>query len=216
MSSETGQSSSSAIPPSPEHGHGHGHGHGTVEAAAFERGAFAGFIGLLHLGAGFLSTVIAAAKVILYGPGAVFEAAPFLGLFNYLYQFTSVLLWFSGIGILRASPWGRRLAAAWAISVMVLIPTGYFLRLRALGLLTPDIGWGNTVVLSYAVAVLLVVWRLELSALSERAGVWLAIRLRAVLRLGRPPGGDGGTQESALVPVHRVPQAKRGAEVARP
>ena len=147
----------------------------------FERSVPEGMVGLLHLTLGFLGTVLATAKVFLYGPAAPFEFGIFLGLFNYLYQFTSIALWFSGIGILRARPWGRTLAGLWALLVLLLIPTGQWLRLSALGLLAPDLGWGNPLVMTYAMAVALAVWRKQLALGGRRLLAALESGVRSLL-----------------------------------
>ncbi len=140
-----------------------------AEPTYFERSVPAGIVGLVHMVAGFLGTLLAVVKIALYGPVPPAGFGIFYVVFNYLYQLTPVLLWVSGIGILRARRWGAHLAAAWACSVLLLVPAAYGLRLRSFGLLAPDPGWALPFVLGYALATLAVVYRNPLLGLLRSA-----------------------------------------------
>ena len=95
---------------------------------SFRRGPAATIIGLVHAVAGFFSTVWSVIRIYLIGYREVFNFGIFLGIYNYLVESLSLLLWISGIGILRGKRWGKILAVLWAASTILFSIVSYYIK----------------------------------------------------------------------------------------
>jgi hypothetical protein len=121
----------------------------------FHRGLLNTVIGLLHTIFGFTTTVWAIARIIIIGYREVLRFGWLLGIFNYLFEANSILLWESGIGILRGKRWGKILASIWAGSTILFHLSSHLIRKHYWGILLPELGWGEILVIYYACAFLL-------------------------------------------------------------
>ncbi len=117
----------------------------------FRRGLLDTVIGLAHIGAGFFSFVWSLARIYVIGWKVVFEYGTGIGVFNYAFEATSLILWVSGIGILRGRKWGKITGAVWAVCVIVMHMMIYYIRKGNWGLLAPAPGWSDFIIIYYAV-----------------------------------------------------------------
>jgi len=123
----------------------------------FRRGPFGTIIGLLHVLAGFFSFAWSMARLSIIGYKVIFDYGTAMGIFNYAYESTSLLLWASGIGILRGKLWGKIAASVWAVLVIAFHLSIYFIRKSYWGPFAPAPGWGDFFMAYYALACLGVV-----------------------------------------------------------
>ncbi len=128
---------------------------GTVQQrTTFRRGPLGTLFGLAHTLAGFAAIAWAAVRISVIGWGAALEMGVPMSVFSYAWEANAVLLWLSGIGLLRGKPWGRALAAAWAVAAIALRAGAWLSYRHYWGPLAPGWGWGDTAVAWYASAVL--------------------------------------------------------------
>jgi hypothetical protein len=121
----------------------------------FHRGLLDTAIGLLHTLFGFTTTLWAIARIIIIGYREVLRFGLLLGIYNYLFEANSILLWASGIGILRGKRWGKILASIWAGNTILFHLSSHLIRKHYWGILLPELGWGEILVIYYAGAFLL-------------------------------------------------------------
>ena len=112
------------------------------------------FIGFFHVLFGFFSTIWAVIRISVIGYASVFESGILIGIFNYLYEFKSLLLWISGVGILRAQAWGRKSACVWAWMTIIFTVASRIIRKHYMGILANDFEWGEILILYYSIALI--------------------------------------------------------------
>jgi len=116
----------------------------------FTRSAGDTIVGLIHVLAGSLSFFYSLTRIILIGFSEVFKYGHAIGIYNYYNEFTSILLWLSGIGILRSRKWGRIIALIWAVSVILLDIISYRIRYNYWGIIALKSSWSNILIIYYA------------------------------------------------------------------
>ncbi len=116
----------------------------------FRRGLFDTLTGLLHILAGFFSSLWSFASILIIGYNEVFKLGTFWGLYNYLSESTSLLLWLSGVGILRNRKWGKTLGVAWSLTVIIRSIFSYYYSEYRWGLHIPEYDWDSVVKFFYA------------------------------------------------------------------
>lgn len=139
----------------------------------FRRGPVATVVGLTHTVAGFLALAWAAARIAVIGYHEVLAMGGAMATVAFLFEGHAVLLWISGIGILRGKAWGRYCAAAWAAISLSLHVATYFIQDHFWGIISPGFSWTDYLIMYYAGAVIVVVagaWALQ------RLPGWLARR----------------------------------------
>lgn len=122
----------------------------------FRRGIVGTLFGLIHVLAGFFSFLWSLARISIIGHKVIFDYGTAMAVFNYSYEATSLVLWASGIGILRGKLWGRIVAALWAVLVIFFHTAIYFTRKKYWGPLAPAPGWGDYAPICYAALLLAV------------------------------------------------------------
>ena len=127
------------------------------EQRTFNRSLSDTIIGFLHTVFGFSTTLWAIIRISIIGYKEAFNFGAFLGIYTYLFEATSILLWVSGIGLLRGKRWGRMLAAVWAGSSIFFHISSYYIRKQYWGELAPLPGWGEMLIIYYSCAYLLCV-----------------------------------------------------------
>lgn len=165
----------------------------TEQRTTFRRGIVATIVGLAHVIVGCASTMWAVARIAVIGYREPLEMGAGLAAFTYLFEGYMVILWLSGIGLLRGKPWGRHLTAVWALLAIALHVGAALIQRHFWGLLSPGFGWGDYFVMYYAGALILAL-----------AGAWA---------LGRLP--DWARALSALV-GRDTPLARILGALARP
>lgn len=116
----------------------------------FRRGLLDTAIGLLHLLLGFTATLWAAIRVAIIGYREVLQFGSWLAIFNYGYEMLPLLLWASGIGILRNKRWGKILGTVWAGLAIIASVSSYYIRKSYWGILAPLPDWGEMIIIYYA------------------------------------------------------------------
>jgi hypothetical protein len=162
----------------------------TTARKTFTRSLPATALGLCHVLAGFFATAWAIARIAVIGYREVFTLGTAIGVFNYAFEASPVLLWISGIGILRGKRWGAIIAVIWAAFAIVLHVASYFIQRHFWGVLSPGFGWGDYLVMYYACGVIAVVLggkavRIALRELGKRATVeqWPSLEGSLLLRV---------------------------------
>jgi hypothetical protein len=120
----------------------------------FRRGIPATIAGLLHLILGFSNTLFSAARIFTIGYAEPFNYSFAIGFFSLSFESLSILLWISGIGILRAKRWGLYTGAAWASLTIYFHIASRVIRLYYWGDLAAPFGWGDYLVIYYALGFL--------------------------------------------------------------
>ncbi len=120
------------------------------EPVVFRRGLFDTFLGLLHILAGFFSSLWSFISILIIGYNEVFRLGAFWGIYNYLSESTSLLLWLSGVGILRSRRWGKTLGVAWSILVIIRSVFSYYYSEYRWGAHIPEYDWDSVVKFFYA------------------------------------------------------------------
>lgn len=118
----------------------------------FQRGPGATIIGLLHTITGFLVTLFAAARILLIGYEEPFRYSIKMGLYNMAFESSSVLLWISGIGILRGKKWGMIIGAVWGILSIFFHISAHIIRKNNWGDFAPSLSWGDYIIIYYSIA----------------------------------------------------------------
>ncbi len=117
----------------------------------FTRSIFSTIIGLAHVILGFISTVIALIRISLIGLGPNFFYGSFVGVGVLLYEANSIILWASGIGILRGKKWGIYTGFAWCGLAVFFHFTTYFMRNYYMGIVAPPFSWGDYFIVYYSI-----------------------------------------------------------------
>ncbi len=120
------------------------------ESLVFRRGFFDTLTGLLHIIAGFSSSLWSLISLLLIGYDEVFQLGIFWGVYNYISESTSLLLWLSGIGILRNKKWGKALAVAWSFAVIVKAVFSRYYSEYRWGAHIPEYDWDIVLKLYYS------------------------------------------------------------------
>jgi hypothetical protein len=116
----------------------------------FRRGLLDTVIGLLHLILGFIATLWAAIRIAIIGYREVLQFGSWLAIFNYGCEMLPLLLWASGIGILRNKRWGKILGMVWACLAIITSLSSYYIRKSYWGILAPLPDWGEMLIIYYA------------------------------------------------------------------
>ena len=168
----------------------------------FQRGLGATVFGIAHTTIGFIAIVWALTRIFLFGPGEVFQGGLWIGVYNYIYESTLILLWLSGIGLLRARPWGTKLFRAWAVLALFFQFANQWIRTMEWGALSPAFGWGELFLVSYCLGIITHAWGKTLVLLIRD----LALKLRTRLKEGVEPAAPGEAQPALEVaPLKAAP-----------
>jgi hypothetical protein len=124
------------------------------ETKIFHRGIGATIAGLFHLVAGFLNTLFSVIRILIIGYAEPFAFSRAIGIFNLSFESLSIILWISGIGILRSKRWGLYAGAAWALLTILFHITARIIRAHYWGDLAAPLGWGEYLVVYYALGFL--------------------------------------------------------------
>ena len=118
----------------------------------FQRSVFFTIIGYIHLYCGLFPFIWAVIRIGAVGAGEVFATGLFYGILNYLLEFSVILLWISGIGLLRGRGWGISWGLAWAVLRLLLALVIYIYEQTSLGILAPTPDLVDKIIVFYAVS----------------------------------------------------------------
>ena len=132
---------------------------GTKAPETFQRGIAATLVGLMHTLAGFFGTLLGVTRILIIGFHEPFRFSTFNGAFNLSFETLPVLLWLSGLGILRSKKWGVFLGAAWALLSIIFHIAALVMRKYYWGIFAAPPGWGEYLLFYYSTAFIAVtIW----------------------------------------------------------
>jgi hypothetical protein len=117
----------------------------------FRRGMLLTIVGLMHVLLGFFSTTFSIIRMGVIGIGEPFRFSTAIGVYNVMFELTPIILWISGIGLLRAKKWGYILGSSWAILALFFHISAYIMRRVYWGDFAAVPGWGEYIIMYYAV-----------------------------------------------------------------
>lgn len=121
------------------------------EQKTFQRGLLLTVIGLCHAVFGFCSVIWSLIVMGVVGYYQAFTYGYFYGIMIYIYEYKSLLLWASGIGILRAKKWGTILGLAWCLLSIFFIILNHIIRSNNWGIASPKLSWGEYAIIYYTI-----------------------------------------------------------------
>jgi hypothetical protein len=122
---------------------------------SFKRGFILTIIGLIHVLFGFLSLLISVARMLIIGIKEPFLFSQWIGIYNVVFELSPLLLWISGIGILRTKRWGFIIGSFWACLSILFYGLLYVIRKFYWGDFSAPLGWGSWIVIYYSIAFIL-------------------------------------------------------------
>ena len=108
--------------------------------------------GLVNTVAGFLSVAGTLFRMQFIGFSAALHFSTGLAVLIYCYEATSLLLWISGIGLLRGKSWGVIFAVAWSVCGIFFHLLLAWQKSADWGVLSPGLTWSGYLVIYYALA----------------------------------------------------------------
>ena len=122
---------------------------------SFRRGITLTVIGLIHVLFGFFSLLISIARMLVIGIKEPFLFSQWIGIYNVAFELSPLLLWISGIGILRAKRWGFVIGLFWAFLSILFYALLSIIRKFYWGDFSAPLGWGSWIIIYYSIAFIL-------------------------------------------------------------
>jgi hypothetical protein len=111
-------------------------------------------IGLLHVLLGFFNSAFAVVRISIIGIDEPFKFSGAVAWFNLSWEASSVILWLSGIGILRAKRWGFVVGSLWALSAIVFHIGALFMRKYYWGEFAKPMAWVEYIIIYYSIGII--------------------------------------------------------------
>lgn len=111
-------------------------------------------IGLMHVLLGFFNSAFALVRISIIGMDEPFKFSGAVAWFNLSWEASSVILWLSGIGILRAKRWGFVVGSVWALSAVFFHIGALFIRKNYWGEFAKPLGWVEYIIIYYSIGII--------------------------------------------------------------
>ena len=93
--------------------------------------------------------------MLVIGIKEPFLFSQWIGIYNVAFELSPMLLWISGIGILRAKRWGFVIGLFWAFLSILFYALLSIIRKFYWGDFSAPLGWGSWIVIYYSIAFIL-------------------------------------------------------------